>query len=168
MDEVPGYGIALRCLPIMALLLVGCANRQTYDESKYHFTEPRGVVQDQADWVMPDVLEIYSVQTRREICKVCNNPAAGRKGSHFTIFGWHKPDIQDRGCYITNKNSSVGRVYYLAGDRVAKSHEIAHHYHGPRHEQPRPWRRWPSSMASVGRYGVAATGSRIARSYRGR
>ena len=141
MGDIRSYASVAKGL-ILVLLLAGCAGRQTYEDSKYQFTEPLGVVADQADWVSPGILEIYRVSSRKEICKICNNTAADGKGSHFKIFGLHKVSIQDRGCYIHSSDSPVGRVYYLAGDLEAKSHEIAHHYHGPRHENPGLWAIW--------------------------
>ena len=151
----------VRCLFLM-LLLVGCAaSRQTYQESKYQFIKPLGVLPGQTDWVRPDTLEIYEVLTRQEICEICNNKTAGDKGSHFTLFGLHKIAIQDRGCYIHNDVASFGRVYYLAGDMEAKIHEIAHHTQGPRHKTPLPWTRWRRSFGGGSSWSVGVTGSRI-------
>lgn len=160
MRKLLGYTQLVRCL-ILMLLLAGCANRQTYEESKYQFTEPQAVVLDQADWVLPKTLEIYRVASRNNICSICNDTAAGGKGSHFKVFGLHKVSIQDRGCYIYHDGERVGRVYYLAGDREARSHEIAHHFHGPRHENPRPWTRWRRLLTGNGYQSAGMTGSRI-------
>ncbi len=165
MGDIRSYASVAKSL-ILVLLLVGCANRQTYEESKYQFTEPLGVRPDQAGWVMPERLEIYKVSTRKDICKICNDREPGGKGSHFTIFGQHTLTIQDRGCYNYSDDASVGRVYYLAGDQKARSHEIAHHYHGPRHENPRPRMRWPRSLRGGGYLAAGITGSRIIKSGR--
>ena len=165
MSKVPGYAKKVGCL-FLILLLLGCANRQTFEESKYHFFEPRSVLKHQSDWVMPGVLEIYKVSGRQEICRICNNLAAGGKGSHFNIFGLHKSTIQDRGCYITDDKFLVGRAYYLAGDQEARLHEVAHHYHGPRHEKPRPWLRWRHLNTGGSSYSVAVTGTRIRKAWK--
>ena len=164
MSKVQGYANTVIGL-VLIVLLPGCANRQTYEESKYQFSELRGVLEDQATWEKPEVLEIYKISSRKEICEICNNLNAGRKGSHFKIYGLHRPTIQDRGCYITNADLSVGRVYYLAGDRIAKAHELAHHFHGPQHDKRRPWLRWTQMNSGRSRYAVAVTGSRISRTW---
>jgi hypothetical protein len=167
MSKVHGYARKMTGL-LLILLLPGCAIRQTYEESKYQFSELRGVLMEQSAWVQPDVLQIYKISSRREICRICNNVNAGGKGSHFKIYGLHRPTIQDRGCYVTNTDFSVGRVYYLEGDQVAKAHELAHHYHGPKHEKLRPWLRWSHMNTAGSRYSVAVTGSRIGRTWRQR
>ena len=141
-------------------LFMGCSGAQTYEWSKYQFTAPLDVIPNQEGWIPPQRLEIHEVPTTAEICKICNNTEDGGKGSHFKIFGLHKAAIQDRGCYIHSADKSVGRVYYLAGDREAREHEVAHHFHGPAHGAPRPWTRW-RHFNSVGGRHVAATGSRI-------
>ncbi len=165
MHKLLGYTQLVRCLFLM-LLLAGCAGRQTYEESKYQFTEPQAVVLDQADWVPPETLEIYKVASRNDICNICNDTATGGMGSHFKIFGLHKVSIQDRGCYIRRDGEPVGRVYYLADDREARSHELAHHFHGPRHENPRPWTRWRRLLTGNGYQSAGMTGSRIRKSAR--
>ena len=136
MSEVPGH-TKLVCWVFLFLALAGCANRQTYEDSKYQFITPSGVHMDQPGWVMPQTLEVYQVSSRSEICRICNKAEVGGKGSHFKMLGLHKVSIQDRGCYIHNAQSSVGRVYYLAGDLQAKDHETAHHFHGPMHTNRR-------------------------------
>ncbi len=167
MSKIPGFAKRVSCL-FLILLLPGCAKWQTYEDSKYQFTEPLAVLVDQPGWVTPGVLEIYEISSRGEICKICNTKEERGKGSHFKIFGLHRPTLQDMGCYMTNDDLSVGRVYYLAGDLTAKSHELAHHFHGPRHANPRPWLRWPQLHTGGNSYAVAATGSRIARTRKGR
>lgn len=152
----------------LMLLLVGCATRQTYEESKYQFIKPLGVLPDQTEWVPPETLEIHKVSSRQAICEICNSRAAEGKGSHFKIFGLHKVAIQDRGCYIHSDSSSVGRVYYLAGDWEAKEHEIAHHFQGPKHESVRLLSEWPRSFSRSDSQMVGMTGSRIIRPLRQR
>ena len=157
MNEVHFCTRLVRVLLLM-LLLVGCVNRQTFQESKYQFIKPLGVLPDQTEWVPPETLEIHKVSSRQAICEICNNKAARGKGSHFKMFGLHKVAIQDRGCYVHSDSSSVGRVYYLAGDMEAKEHEIAHHFQGPKHEIPRPSPTLRRSLPGTGSQMVGMTG----------
>ncbi len=160
MNEVHFCTRLVRYLLLM-LLLVGCVNRQTYQESKYQFIKPLGVLPYQTEWIPPETMEIHKVSSRQAICEICNIKGAGGKGSHFKIFGLHKVAIQDRGCYIHSDSSSVGRVYYLAGDMEAKTHEIAHHFQGPKHESVRLRSKWRRSFYGSGSQMVGMTGSRI-------
>jgi hypothetical protein len=152
----------MRYWPVLLLLAsTGCAPQGTYENSKHLFAGNRPVPRHQGDWVPPERLYFHEIPSREEVHKVCNDTRVGAKGSHYNKLGMHWASIQDRGCYIYDREKSVGHVMYLAHDTQALAHERQHHYYGPDHIGTRSLR----TSREMNPWDTMKTGTRIITTY---